>query len=502
MRFIALVWLLCVSLYAEDRVLTVTCADVVAAGKPLVIHALVRSGKPVWAVAAAPGWNRVRWAVDPAQLQVDDDSLAGSMSLSLTSDGYIPPVGTQIPVKVTLAGQTWKGTRSGDAVAGSATSAWSAATIPDPVRFTIHGDNCVFFPKHGPGKGRRMTVVVPIAQGAAHAVRLVPPGSPTDTGCSATVTSSAVRRDGPRLSATIASTIRHQGGATSAAVMRFEALVVGEQLHGLVTTTWDGKEQESGWCIGSALAGVPDPQTAQLRLTLDALVSHGGYCDLYLNLRDGKVTSGFATTPNDGNSTHVVDRTDLVWADGKITGGVRLTLMPDPWKRPVAAPTQAQVQITAAVRGADASGTYTGTFGTTAVTGEVVGGLDPAVTAGRLKSMTIKVENGLSGGNEYQNRAFITVQLDGQGKVIGGKVSNNHTALDGSVSSGLVQVTDGRLIGTVEATIGAAGKTTSGLYRFAYEGVAVGNLATGGFTVTDPAGAQKSERFWAALVRE
>ena len=351
-----LVLICCGLLRGEDRVLTATCADVVAAGKPLVIHALVRSGKPVWAVAAAPGWNRVRWAVDPAQLQVDGDQLAGRLALSLTSDGYIPPVGTSIPVEVVLAGLTWKGTRSGDAVAGSATSAWSSAALPDPLRFTIHGDNCVFFPKHGPGKGRRMTVVVPVAQGAAHAVRLVPPGSPTDTGCSAAVTSSEVRCDGPLLRATIASTIRHQGGATSAAVMRFEALVVGEQLHGLVATTWDGKDQEPGWCTGSVLAGVPDLRTAQLRLTLDALVSQGGYCDLYLNLVDGKVTSGFATTPNDGNSTHVIDSTDLVWADGKIAGGVRLTLMPDPWKHPVAAPTKAEVAISAVVRGAVGNG--------------------------------------------------------------------------------------------------------------------------------------------------
>jgi hypothetical protein len=440
--------------------------------------------------------------VDPAPLRVEDEALAGSVSLSLTSDGYIPPIGTQIPIEVTLAGPTWKGTRRGDAVAGTATSIWSAATVPDPVRFTIHGDNCVFFPKHGPGKGRRMTVVVPIDQGAAHAVRLIPPGSITDTGCSATVTASEVRRDGPRLSATIASTIRHQGGATSAAVMRFTALAVGDQLHGLVTTSWDGQEQEPGWCTGSILTGVPETRIAQLRLTLDALVSQGGYCDLYLNLRDGKAVSGFATTPNDGNSTHTVDSTDLIWVDGKLSGGVRLTLMPDPWRHPVAAPTKAQVELSAMVRGADASGTYHGSVGTVAVTGAVVGGLEPAVTEGPLKSMTIKFENGLSGGNEYQNRAFIAVQLDGQGKIIGGKVSNNHTALDGSVSSGLVQVSDGRLVGTIEAIIGTAGKTTSGRYRFSFTGVAVGTMATGGFTAIDPSGTEKSERFWAALVRE
>ena len=182
-----------------------------------------------------------------------------------------------------------------------------------------------------------------------------------------------------------------------------------------------------------------------------------------------------------------------------MAGTVKLTVQPDPWVPKDGKAFGAEFAIQAKLTAAELVGEYSGTFNGQPRKGAVHGQIEARGDLEPIAKATVKIENGLIGGNPTHNRAFLNVQLDESGKVTGGRVSNNHTSLSGTVTGGQLRVADGVLKATLTATVNEGGKVTPGRYEVEVTGPLVGNMASGTFTTKLDGKVVKTGNFWASV---
>ncbi len=374
-----------------------------------------------------------------------------------------------------------------------------------PVRFVLDFENAIVFArsKSSKGKGRRARVTFATRDGLAHGGKLDPPGSITDVSYAARVERTDVTLAEGVLAGTITAAVRRLGGEGPVTfVWTLDGRVAGGTAAGSFTTTRGGKEIEGGRFLGTARAGaVPQPGDSLCYLTLHDAVEDGKFLRLYLSARDGAFTHGFGATPNFNNATHEVDVSGLVLAGAQITGKLRVVVSPDPWVPRDHKPFALSYAIRARITDAEVTGTYTGTARGKEVRGALDGGFEAKAEAAVPERIVLKLENALTGGRSWHNRAFFTIEIE-DGKIAGGKVWNNHTDLKGAVDGGSLSLEGETLSGTFEATVGPSGKVSPGRYTFTVDGRWVGDVCAGSFvTRLEGRGEVKRGRFWGSAKR-
>jgi hypothetical protein len=496
------------SLAASDALYELALRGALPGDKPLALRLDVRGGAVHSAFAEAPTFNRASHEVDASGLKAAGEDLRGLVRVTVHSDGYVPAgdaaASCRYHIEARRHGRAVRGSfaghHGGEPVSGAVEGRLMARPPErEPAHVELMLDNAAVLPRSRHNWHRRLTLRFGLRDGRAFAPRLEPPGSPVDTGFAARVTSADLSLADGRLSGTLAATLTPNGKAPLEFVWELSAAAVGGRVGGGFRTFRDGEPVGEGRLLGTVYRGPkwPAPADGVTVLTLHDAVEPGRYVKLFLRAGPDGVR-GFATTPNFNNATHELSGEGLRFADGKLRGRVDVVVHPDPWVPPDGEPVACSYRLDATYDGVEVTGTYEGTFGGQAVSGALHGGLRPVVSLSALRRATLKLENALTGGNAWQNRAFLSVELDG-GHVVGGRASNNHTDLEGRVTGGSLTVEDGRLRGRVTAEVAPSGGVRGGAYAFEVDGICAGELCAGSFRGGPEGGERKTGRFWASL---
>jgi hypothetical protein len=479
--------------------------------RTLIVYLESRQGTFPLAFAAAPQFNRMPHDVDAAGLRVTGRSLAGRIGVTIHSDGYVPRGKPAVSCAFTLNAQlgeadvtgSFKGTYEDQERTGRVTGRIGPGPdIISPARFRLQFENAVNHAKSRPGQGRRIGAAFTLADGHSFGGKLEPRGSITDTACSARVEALALKLEGGRLSGTMKARYVPTGKAAQQYVFTLNGQVIADMAAGTITTTADGKRVEDGRFMGRVtFAHVPDPADSLCVLTLFDVPLENRYMKLYLDTRGGRFSHGFAATPNFNNATHEVDASGLRVKGSRVEGRVKVTVLPDPWIPRDRKPIPCTFGLDAEIRDGEIEGSYEGTAAGRAVQGIAAGRFDERPVIEKVTGMTLKLENALTGGNEWHNRAFVRIALDNW-KVTGGSVGNNHTRLKGTVNEGRFQFSKGLLTGWAKTDVQRGGGVDPGDYEFDVNGHFVGKIGAGRFDTYVGGKKVKSGRFWGALRTE
>jgi hypothetical protein len=477
-----------------------TLSGALEGDRDLVVYCIRDGEKVVAAFGRGPQFNRMPYAVDSSQLKWSQDKLAGDVTVSIPFDGFVPKDGKTLVVKAAVLDGKYEATVGSDKREGAAEHVQlTALDLSKPVRLQLDCENAVMTSAKQQ-KSRRLGMIMTAKEGKVIGVRLVPPGSLTDVAMAAVVTGNELMlRDG-KLTGRLTASVRLQGKMSEAIAYayEFDGWLIGGQIAGTMKITESGAAVADGQFVGSARPVTTAAADALWTLTLNGVVPENNFLNLYLSTRDGKFTHGFGATPNFNNATHAVDVSKLTLEDGKLAGEVGVTVYPDPWVPKDKKPVACLFTIEAMARDGSATGVVTGKFGGAAVKGTINGDWGSKLTIARMENITLKLENALFGGSEYHNRAFVTVTMQ-DGKVVGGKVSNNHTTLSGQVTGGDVKLVGEDLTCTLTADVAQGGGVTAGTYQFTIAGKMVGTIGAGEFKTKGPGKDQtKTGRFWCA----
>lgn len=483
-------------------------AEALGEGKDLLLYVTRHGDGVACAFARGPRFNRMPYAVEADELRWEGDRIAGRARIVIPSDGFVPPDnrGLTLAVAVDAAARdgavegTYETTVEGQMRKGVLAGTYRRAAPPGVVRrLTLGCEGAVYRTSSEVGRKQRLGMVLAIKDGRAFSARLIPPGSLTDVAMVATVERCDVSLEGPRLSGTLVGHVRpHTGEKVMTYTYALDGWVIGGAAAGRLGVTEDGRAASDGRFAGTVREGSPDPANASFTLTLHGAVPRN-FLNLYLVTRDGLCVGGFGATPAFNNATHSLDLTGLRLTGGCMRGRVGVTVHPDPWVPKDHKPVACAYAIDARLVDGEAIGTFSGTFGKTEVAGPVEGGLEGRRPVRAAAKVMLKLENALFGGNEWHNRAFLSLNVGEDGRIAEGRVSNNHTKLSGGVEGGRVDLVEDGLKVHVKATVDPGGGVTPGAYAFDVEGVMVGTVAAGRFATRGPAGQEKSGRFWASI---
>ena len=135
------------------------------------------------------------------------------------------------------------------------------------------------------------------------------------------------------------------------------------------------------------------------------------------------------------------------------------------------------------VAGDRVSGTHAGTFedkqGRGAVWGEA-SPRPPAPAPTQPLDVWLKLEDGLFGGADWQNRAFFSFTVVG-GRGDAGTLSNNKGIYTARFDRARLDINGGSLTGTLHGTV-LSGDVTAGEYVFELDGWMIGDVLAGRFT--------------------
>lgn len=215
--------------------------------------------------------------------------------------------------------------------------------------------------------------------------------------------------------------------------------------------------------------------------------------DLVLERSGGSFGPGLAFTPHFNHATHIVDASGLQVADGRLRGELKVRVLPDPYVPRDRKPVEAAYRLDGAVGEFGLEGDFTGSFGRDEVAGVLAGQFEPRPKPGRDFSLWLKMEEGVVGTNPWGNRTYLSVDIRG-GQAIGGRFSNNKGAWKGTFNDAKLDISDGRLKGTIHATVNS-GRVRLGTYTFKLDGVLIGQFVTGDFKSILGGEAVQSGRF-------
>jgi|GEM_PF-5547411 len=480
------VLLMVMNAHAKDVVITVD--DLPVAGKKLELY--VRTGDFQTAAALTPGFNRTWHDVDFTKAKVGNEAIDGPMTITIGSDGWNPKE------PLTLGLQVIADLKAGTVVVKQNDKALNAALkelqTPDSGRVTFDCQNLLSLDK--PGKTHWATLAMAVTKAKVELPRIEPHGSLTDTSFAVLIDGYSLVTQRRGIGGSMNTKIRPQGGEIKEADLALQSFAIGPRLFGTITQREGGKDAGSGRVVGIIEAPV-SPDNAIITLTLHDAVGPGGYLKLHLATKDRRVVSAFGTTPNFNNATHTVDASAIKIDGDTITGAVSVTVNPDPWQPKDGKAIRGTINVNARA----VQGEWSGGFSfDTRVRDGIVNGTTDVKTEAKPTSITLKLENALVGGNEWSNRVFMSFQVDGE-KITGGKISNNHTKLAGTVDGGTVKITDTNFAAMPAITVTAGGKATS--YTFDVQGVVVGKWAAGTFTTFVDGKKAKTGTFWAGLAK-
>lgn len=221
-----------------------------------------------------------------------------------------------------------------------------------------------------------------------------------------------------------------------------------------------------------------NPEDGLVVMALDDALPRGEPLKVYLDRKDGRYRAAFAFATSFSRRPFEIDASGLTLVDGELAGPVHVIRTVS---RSAIAPVLGSYQVRAKIVGDQIRGTHAGSFGETKGAGAVWGDVlpRPELPRGPVK-VAIKLEDGLFGGQDWQNRAFFDFTMD-MGKADMGKLSNNKGVYRGQFDRAELQATEGRIRGHLVGTV-LDGGVTAGQYTFDLAGPMVGHDFMGIFT--------------------
>ena len=478
MKTILGVLLMAGGVLAQDGVVSVMVEQALPGAKPLDLRLEVRAGKVAAAIGRCVRFSRSPAEVDASGLVLAEGRLSGEVKFQVPSDGY-------------------QAATSGVCrLDGVAVKVAPAPAPTELARLVVDCENVVNHDeKRGKAASRRMQLIVAARDGKVFGVKAVPPGSLTDVACAPFIAGQTLTLTAGRLAGTVELGVQPQDASKPPVryTVTVAGRVIGDLVTGQLTSQRADKDAVTGTFVGSARWGAaPASDEALCKLTIRDALGTGKFMDVYLTTSGGRLRHGFATTPNFNNATHVVEAGKLTLAEGKLGGELAVMVQPDPWIPADGKPIAWAYPLTVTV----VDGEIAGTAGKCAVEGSV---LDKP-RLGKLTGVTLKLEGGLHGSTDWHARAFVGCEVR-DGHVVGGRLSNNHTKLDGIVTGGELKIEDERLVGKVLATVKQGDGAKEGDYEFNVNVLMVGAVGAGNFE-SKQATATKTGRLWAAIKTE
>lgn len=454
------------------------------------------------AFALSPRYNKAVHEVDASGLKFVEGVPRGQVKVTIQPDGWLPRDGKPLAGEIHFTMISGELTYTGNVGARTLKGVATVTTLPR-----------IVLPKHasidllraiplGGDKPSNVRLSFSLHDGKAHSAVLWPPGSMVDTSFAAVVESSdlAVEAKRVQLSGGVKFRVLPQGAEKfKHYTLQIKAQMVGQRLAGnFAALDGGGKQVLTGMLHGTLTADEPPTHEQALYVLVLHDVPDSTYSQIYLRWSpDTKTFRGFGTTPDWNNATHPLTCT-LVRQGNKISGDIALTVTPDPWIPKDHQVRAATFTIAGEVRDWQISGSYSGKFADTDVKGKVSGELQVGNEIRAPLRATVKIENGLIGGSDWQNRAFISFEVDAQGKIIpGGSVGNNHTKLSGKVDGGTFKWDPtGALAAEIELTVAPTDKPTAGKYKVVVTGGATCDRAGGTFQTYFDGKLVKSGTMW------
>ena len=491
-----------------DTQMELVFAGLLPGGKDLHVRLATDEGKVVAAFALAWTYNRGVHAAEVTNVKISGNQLEADLLVSIASDGFVPREGDPTQYRLTFrAFAKADGTIDGSYVMGRAKAGLKGSVlrpIEPPFRAEVQLENAVVLPDSEPGSRRRATAAFSFDGKDVYGAQVYPRGSIVDVSYAARVSKAGLQRRGSAVGGEMTVEITQQNGNTLTLPWRFQGAMIGDTMAGtvLTPTAEKGKGVEGSFIARLSPVGPVKPDHAIIRVVLHDTLAPGKFLVLHLLTADGKIVNGYGATPNFNNATHDLDTSDLTLTADALKGSLGVVIQPDSWIPKDRKPIACRLEIDATIRGQEITGRYSGRAGGA----EVAKSLDGDVlerpelpTAGQV---TLKLEDGLTGGEAWQNRAFLSFEV-ADGKVVaGGKVSNNHTDLKGTVDGGtfVIDPKTGSFEATVKATVADSGNVTGGVYEFKARGAFVGLMAAGSYETFIPGrGKAKSGLLWCSI---
>ncbi len=456
--------------------------------KDLEIRLATDADSVTAAFAYAPTYNRMVHEVTIGESKRTRNGAEVKLTVEIRSDGYVPKPGepTEYELKINLL-------RRNNGLAGVYKHKGKSTTIRGqvlqktpaaPVRIDMRWENALLLPGSKKGAGRRIRAGMTLAGGKTLGTQLYPRGSVVDTAYQARATHGDVTLKNGKLTGRIDAEIKDHKGKITRLRWELDGTVIGDRAAGTIATRVNGEAKEQTGVFLADLTPVRQPRPAKMAQRVELLDCLGPGKNLVLYLRPGADgLHGYAATPNYNNSIHTIQAEKLRLRDGRLAGPVIVHIQPDPWVPRDGKGYDVKIDLQADVRQVEIDGHYSAIVQGRQVEQDLAGDLETIEPLPAAGHVTLKVENALVGKSKYHNRAFLSFAFK-DGRITGGRVWNNHSALSGKVTGGTLQIDakTGRMVAEVSATIDKGGKVTPGAYEFRATGVFIDDLAGGTYT--------------------
>jgi len=300
----------------------------------------------------------------------------------------------------------------------------------------------------------------------------------------ATETGLELSADRGRLTGTVATRIRFAGEPVRNVVYSLDAAADSAgAVAGSFTATVDGEPAGGGSLAGTRDTGpLPVPGDCLATLMLHDAVDRDKYLVCYLSASLGRVTHGFATSPRFNHAVHDVDVSALSLSADSLHGALGVRLNPDPWFPADHQPVACVYQLDARLRGAELVGSHQGRFGDQSVAGPLVGHLSAKPGMDQIRGVSWKFEDGLTGGEPWQNRTFISFRCR-DGQVVDGTMHNpkSNAGWTGRLLGGSVSFDGETLTADLQGCVDESTSVTPGEYAITLAAQPVGKHLTGTF---------------------
>jgi hypothetical protein len=474
-----------------------TLHNAIEGGKALTIHLDPASRQ---AIGVAHAFNHQPQDVDASAFKIDGPALSGQLKVTLNPDSWTPKDGKPIPCLYTIeatmrgvVGGVFKGTCGEAEVSGDVTGrAEPAPAKKSPARFELKMENAVPLATGTASWHNRAVASFTVADGRALAARFASPGT-TYADFSATVPSCDFTFDGSTLKGTLTAAVK-SSKLTDTLQFALDGRAVGGVAAGRFTRSIAGKEAGGGLFLGSVehVAGL-EPADAIYTLVLDGAVAGDKALRLHLDRRGGRFAAGLGFAPAFNHECHDADPAGLTLDGGSLRGVAKVTIQPDPYVPRDGKAIACAYALDVTLKHGAITGTFKGTCGPDPVSGTAAGEIGLRPKLGDSFDLSLKMEQGVSGGSPWHNRTYLAVQVRG-GKVVGGSCSNNKGGFSATFDGASLKLVGGTspsretrredtlptIVGTIVATV-ASGTVAQGTYTFTFAGRLVGGHVVGTF---------------------
>lgn len=289
-----------------------------------------------------------------------------------------------------------------------------------------------------------------------------------------------VRKSGDKVSGTIRAYVASNELAAGEYAFTVDGRIQGGKLVGTFTTK-HAKGEASGPIVGDAVVANPPTPSADdglVILVLDKALPKGEVLKIYLDRKDGVIRSAFAFATAFSRRPFDIDASGVTIKDGELAGTFKVLRTVGKLKdRPLVG----TYQVKAKLQGGLVRGSHSGNYGEDKGQGNVWGEVlaRPALPKDPIQ-VWAKLEDGLFGGADWQNRAFFNFILE-SGRANMGKLFNNKGVYRGRLDRAELTLTGDRVRGRMEGTI-LDGGVTAGSYTFELDGQMVGHFFYGHYT--------------------